>query len=254
MLVVSSCAVIQSESSRKIALLAPFEGRYREIGYNALYAVRLAIRHSGVQDIDLLAVDDGGTVTTALERIQALNIDPTVEVIITLGQFASHPDVQQANDKPLVIVGYWGHDISDDDTLMTVNPTLINATTDIQDIIGLDTNEQLIGNDLLMLEQIPILYDDLSHIEILSSGTLPDINFREQYMNSDLFVPEPNVLATLTYDFSRFIVEAIQTHTPLAETSFSSINGTIQLTDGYWQDAPIYRYRYDNNRLININN
>ena len=97
----SSCAVAQSGRIKKIALLAPFEGQYRSIGYNALQAVRLAIADAGSNDIQLLAVDDGGTVASAIKRIQALNIDPAVEAILVLGKVASHPDVQGANDRPL---------------------------------------------------------------------------------------------------------------------------------------------------------
>src|SRR5690349_2126250 len=38
----SGCAITPHELTPRIALLAPFEGRYREVGYNAYYAVRLA--------------------------------------------------------------------------------------------------------------------------------------------------------------------------------------------------------------------
>ena len=42
-LALTACGASNPELPGKIALLAPFEGQYREIGYNALYAVRLAI-------------------------------------------------------------------------------------------------------------------------------------------------------------------------------------------------------------------
>ncbi|MCS7070642.1 MAG: hypothetical protein NZM00_03995, partial [Anaerolinea sp.] len=55
----TGCTVHQT--APRIALIAPFEGRYREVGYNALYAARLALAdaESGVQ---LLPLDDGGSV------------------------------------------------------------------------------------------------------------------------------------------------------------------------------------------------
>lgn len=244
--IISSCAVVQSESVTKIALLAPFEGRYREIGYNALYAVRLAMTDSGLQDVNLLAVDDGSTVESAIDHIKALNIDPTVEAIIVLGQFASHPDVQQANDKPLIIVGYWGHE-SVNNTLMAINPDIINEVTTSQDITVLPVDERL--SDLYGLEQASVLHEGISS-EIVSSGSLPDANFRERYITSDLYVPEPNLLATLTYDITRLILTSLQTDTPLAKMQYTGINGEIQFVDGYWQQAPIHRYRYEGEILV----
>ncbi len=41
-MLLSACAVKRTPTIYRIALLAPFEGRYREIGYNALYAARMA--------------------------------------------------------------------------------------------------------------------------------------------------------------------------------------------------------------------
>jgi len=31
---------------------------------------------------------------------------------------------------------------------------------------------------------------------------------------------------------------------------YEGINGTIQFTDGYWQDAPIHRYRFEDGQLF----
>lgn len=250
MFVISSCAVVQSGSVTKIALLAPFEGRYREIGYNALYSVRLAMTDSGLQDVNLLAVDDGGTVKSAVDHIKALNIDPAVEAIIVLGQFASHPDVQQANDKPLIIVGYWGHE-SVNNTLMAVNPDIIGEATANQDITILTVDERL--NDLYSLEQVTDLHENTGTIEILSSGSFPNVDFRERYINSDIYVPEPNLLATLTYDIMGLILTSLQTDTPLSDMQYVGINGEIQFVDGYWQQAPINRYGYEDKSLIEIN-
>ena len=41
-LCVNACQGAGEADIAKIALLAPFEGQYREIGYNAFYALRLA--------------------------------------------------------------------------------------------------------------------------------------------------------------------------------------------------------------------
>jgi len=85
-LILSACASTQPVI--KIGLVAPFEGRYRAIGYEAIYAARLAIReinaHGGVNGyrIELVALDDRGEVERATEAARQLIIDPQVVVVI----------------------------------------------------------------------------------------------------------------------------------------------------------------------------
>jgi ABC-type branched-subunit amino acid transport system substrate-binding protein len=85
-LVLSACASTQPVI--KIGLVAPFEGRYRAIGYEAIYAARLAIREinarGGVNGyhIELVALDDRGEEDRAIEAARQLIIDPQVVVVI----------------------------------------------------------------------------------------------------------------------------------------------------------------------------
>ncbi len=75
----------------KIGLVAPFEGRYRYVGYDVIYAVRLALREVnasggvGGYSVELVAYDDGGDPTMAAEQARKLSVDP--EVIAALGHF-----------------------------------------------------------------------------------------------------------------------------------------------------------------------
>ena len=68
----------------RIGLVAPFEGRGREIGYDVIYAARLAVRErnqaGGVAGyrVDLVALDDGGDPALAVRAAQSLAIDPLV--------------------------------------------------------------------------------------------------------------------------------------------------------------------------------
>lgn len=228
-------AACDADLPSKIALLAPFEGQYREIGYNALYAIRLAIADAGSQDVQLLAVDDGGTVASAVERIEALNMDPAVAAIIALGPAATHPAVQTANDKPLIIIGNWGHDRSDEDSLHAANAHLAKARS---------------PGDLLMLSQTLDIRDDLESLRFESSGSLPDAAFHNRYVNSALYAPPPNLLATLTYDIARLALAALKNGEALAASSHQGIAGIIRFEDGYWVDAPINGYRYEEDQLV----
>lgn len=68
----------------KIALVAPFEGRYRDVGYEVIYAVRLAVREANAaggiagHSVELMAFDDGGVPAQAQEQARKIGVDPLV--------------------------------------------------------------------------------------------------------------------------------------------------------------------------------
>jgi ABC-type branched-subunit amino acid transport system substrate-binding protein len=72
----------------KIGLVAPFEGRYRPIGYEAIYAARLAIREINARGgldghrIELVALDDRGEPERAITAARQLMLDPQVVAVI----------------------------------------------------------------------------------------------------------------------------------------------------------------------------
>jgi ABC-type branched-subunit amino acid transport system substrate-binding protein len=72
----------------KIGLAAPFEGRYRDIGYEVIYAVRLAVREAnaaggvGGYSLGLVALDDGGDPELAARQALKLAVDPDVLAVI----------------------------------------------------------------------------------------------------------------------------------------------------------------------------
>ena len=226
-LALAACTA-RHEAPRKVALLAPFENQYREIGYNALYAVKLALADSG-GNAQLLALDDGGTVELAVARAQALTLDPAAAAIIALGPHATHPRVQLASDLPFVIVGNWGHARAAPNSLYAADAALTRAYS---------------SGDMLMLDSARALRRDLEVAEILSSGSLPDDAFRQRYMDSALYAPQPNLLATLVYDVARLVFSALDTGTQIQSASADGINGAIRFENGYWQGAPVNRYHY----------
>ena len=84
---VSACNV-NAPRVVKIGLVAPFEGRYREVGYDVIPAVRLAIREWAASTpgsrvvVELVAYDDGGIPEQALEQAHKLVDDQDVVVVI----------------------------------------------------------------------------------------------------------------------------------------------------------------------------
>jgi len=75
----------------KFGLVAPLEGRYRPVGYDAIYAARLAVRERnasggvGGYRVELVAYDDGGDAQAATERAKQLALDP--QVVAVIGHF-----------------------------------------------------------------------------------------------------------------------------------------------------------------------
>jgi branched-chain amino acid transport system substrate-binding protein len=74
-----------------MGLVAPYEGRYRAIGYDVIYAVRLALSEvnqtGGVAGhaVELVAYDDGAQPAMAIEQARKLDVDP--QVLAAVGHF-----------------------------------------------------------------------------------------------------------------------------------------------------------------------
>lgn len=89
LLLLTSCASVQPVV--KIGLVAPFEGAQRELGYDAIYAARLAVREIneaggvGGYRVALVALDDGGDGQLAAETAVSLTVDPAVVAVIGHG-------------------------------------------------------------------------------------------------------------------------------------------------------------------------
>lgn len=78
----------QSPRVVKIGLVAPFEGRYREIGVDVIPAARLAVREWAAKHtdapiaIELVTYDDAGNPDKAALQAQNLVVDPAVQLVI----------------------------------------------------------------------------------------------------------------------------------------------------------------------------
>lgn len=72
----------------KVGLVAPFEGRDREVGYDVIYSARLAVREInaaggiGGYRVALVALDDGGDPQLAGDTAASLAIDPAVVAVL----------------------------------------------------------------------------------------------------------------------------------------------------------------------------
>ncbi len=77
----------------KVGLVAPFEGLYRPLGYEVLYAVKLAIRERNASGgvagymVELVALNDDNEPTVAAQRAREMAVDP--DVVGVIGHFSS---------------------------------------------------------------------------------------------------------------------------------------------------------------------
>lgn len=259
----SACAIAHTPQIARIALLAPFEGRYREIGYSAIYPARLALKEAGITHIELVAVDDGGTLKTAQERARALLLDETIKAVIILGYDSADSSVQGAfGDMPLIIIGEWATQPMNDHVFMLTNsqiPDLLSQSgrIDITDAAEIET--PFVGGEIFGLVSYTELRPNLDDIQVISSGMLPSADFAEKLIASDIYVPAPNHLSLNVYDMTQLLTKIITDPNMTRQTVTESLYavdyegniGRIRFDEsGYWVNAPIYRYQYENSVLV----
>ncbi len=86
LLIVAACSSVVPVV--KVGLVAPFEGRHRDIGYDVLYSARLAVREinaaGGIDGtrVALVALDDGGSPEFAAATANSLLVDPEVVAVV----------------------------------------------------------------------------------------------------------------------------------------------------------------------------
>ncbi|MFW5691379.1 MAG: ABC transporter substrate-binding protein [Chloroflexota bacterium] len=260
----AGCAVDPTPPRAAVALLAPFEGRYREVGYAALYPARLALADAGTGTLDLLPVDDGGSVESAVERARALVIDARVKAVIVVGYTASSDAVQQVFDTmPVIIAGDWGARPARPNTFILSNPR-ISAELASAARFSVTTAAQrpapLLGGDVLGLEGFRKLRDDLDGVTLLTSASPIDDDFHARILASDRFAVEPDHLAGLVYDavgmtaavlINNVQMDRAQAALALADLRYEGYSGTISFdSGGYWEGAPINALIYDDSGAL----
>jgi len=259
----SACAINPTTPIARIALLAPFEGRYREIGYSAIYPARLALKEAGITHLELVAVDDGGTLKTAQERARALLLDDTIKAVIILGYDSADSSVQEAfGDMPLIIIGEWATQPINDHVFLLTNsqiPALLSQAGRIELTDAAEVQTPFVGGEIFGLVSYTELRPNLDAIQVISSGMLSPADFAERLIASDIYVPAPNHLSLGVYDITQLLGEIITDPTMTRQAVANALQivdyegniGRIHFDEsGYWADAPIYQYGYENGRLV----
>lgn len=171
-----------SHPLERYVLIAPFEGEEREVGYQVLYGARLAIQQANRLDIELLAVDDGGSPEQLQQRLYALARDPAVQHIMIAGSNSADLSLGTSQYR----IGQWK---VDPDSPCGDKCTLLFFRAQ------LESGEAII-------------------VETTSPPINPD--FRTVYLTSDQFVPEPLPLALASYQ----TVQALMNGQPIPNATY----------------------------------
>lgn len=241
----------------KIGLVAPFEGRYRDVGYEVVFAVRLAAREInaaggvGGYSVELVALDDSGDEQMAVEQARKLETD--AGVIAVIGHWrenttlAAAPEYERAGipliapsanaQLPASIFKLWGQGAC-------------HLTTAVGCFDSLEDLKLAAVENITLTVPAPLPIDST------------DATFAERY-RPIAFGYEPKFNAVLAYDAARLIFSAVardvmQNGTPtragvaemLAQSSFDGLSGKIEFSaTRQWQSPNAWVYVWRGNEL-----
>ena len=128
LIVVAGCTFPGSvKPTVKIGLSAPFEGLYRDLGYEALHAVRMAVRERNAEGgiggrflVELVALNDLNEAEEAAEQARKMAVDP--DIMGVLGGFSEETaSVARDYDQLGLVYLVPSFDITEEPARATVN-------------------------------------------------------------------------------------------------------------------------------------
>jgi len=252
---ISSC-VPSTRPSIKIALVGPFEGRYRDVGIEAIYAVRLAIREANAQGgvggytVELMGYDDGGDPDQAILQTRKVATDP--QVVAALGNWLPSTTQAAAREYDRVSIPFVAMSSAND--LPSSTFRLWNRESNCPSpCITLD--EWFLKRHLLITNYF------------LAPAPLPqdssDPSFTDRYKKISQGV-EPKFLAVLAYDATKIIFAAIERDVKangkptrlgvaaaLTQTDTNGLSGRIAFdANRKWNEGKGWVYKWEEGKLI----
>ena len=253
-LLFTACAVTRPVV--KIGLVAPFEGRYREVGYEVIYAARLAVREANAAggvagySVELFALDDGGDPAMAVEQTKKLAADS--QVLGVIGHWRGETTIAAASEYertgiPLLATGFVSEALS---SAFTFSP----LPADCSSMPCFETVEDIrlravLGEPFTVPSPLPV--------------DTTDPSFAERYREISNGV-EPGFNAVLAYDATRLLLDAIardaaQNGTAtrsgvaeaLAQSDFVGLSGAIRFDENRERaDAEGWVYQWSGSGLV----
>jgi len=233
----------------KFGLVAPFEGRWRPVGYDAIYAARLAVREQnaagGIRGyrIELVAYDDGGDSLAAVERARQLALDPQVVAAIGHYRIATSRaawEVYAREGLPLIAP------IIPADSL----PDALCTGCTFPAAFRTGPSSQAIGH-LIALDDVFAYSAAVGTVFVSGAAWPKDVPEAQQFIASYRHVSngaEPGPYAWATYQAARILFDAIASASdrPTRHAVGAQLARRFD-AQGTWPNAPIYLYRIDEN-------
>jgi ABC-type branched-subunit amino acid transport system substrate-binding protein len=251
----------------KIGLVGPFEGRYRDTGYEVIYAVRLAVREANQRGLagyglELLGLDDSGDPQLAVTQAEKMATDPEV----------------------VGVVGHWL-----DETTLAAAPAYSAAGLPLLATTAstrLDPSAFRLWPSQGALEaqiqpgwkpsglpfqpgwgQTPFWSDGGPRLRLLAPAPMPadtpDPGFAQRYRAISNGV-EPNAYAVLAYDAARLLCEAIARDVAahgrptragvaaaLRESDYTGLSGAFRFdAQKAWAGAKGWAYGFETGQIV----
>jgi ABC-type branched-subunit amino acid transport system substrate-binding protein len=214
----------------KIALVAPFEGRQRAVGYAAFPALRLALRDAMAAapneriQITFVAYDDGGDPAKAARVARAAALDP--EVIAVIGHLTLTPTLAAMRvytEAGLTVLapGVAPEDLPADALLFRMGPSRARLAD---------------GFDAPLLEASPGAQQALARFTEISLGPAPERGSIVAHDATTLLIAAIRAdMRTNGAPTRAGVARALRTIT------HTGLLGTITFdADGVWRDAPVF--------------
>jgi ABC-type branched-subunit amino acid transport system substrate-binding protein len=235
----------------KIALVAPFEGRLRQVGYDAFPAMRLAIREQinaggvGGAFVTFIAYNDSGDPQMAARVARNVALDPDVLAVmghLTLSTTLAAMDVYTSASLPLLTLLAPADQVPPSPFVFNLSPALNNATVEVKSatcsVLGDTSPFAPCTFPAPPVSELPAAQDALKAFTDLSLG------------------PPPSPRSIAAYDATNVLLAAIrmdaQAHgTPtragvaeaLRQINHAGLLGDISFNEqGAWESAPLWVY------------
>ena len=282
LLLLAACAA--PRPTAKIALVAPFEGRLRDVGYQAFPAFRLALREQiaaggiGRYQVEFVAYNDDGDAESA-QRV-ARNVVSDPDVVAVIGHYRMDTtlaalSVYTAAGLPVLVPGVTADLLPADDLVFRMGPSsaageaaMARASTRVD----CHTSPALAALTMDALRTVPDLQSEAMD-DLYGSRTAGLCFVADAPYPADLPAAEralagfaevsggagPGPRSISAYDATRVLLDAISldvevhgkpTRAGVADAlrriSTDGVLGSIRFdANGRWADAPVWVYRFD---------
>ncbi|MFW6115700.1 MAG: branched-chain amino acid ABC transporter substrate-binding protein [Chloroflexota bacterium] len=181
----------------KLGLVAPFEGRYRYVGYDVIHGVNLALHEVNQQGgvagygIELVAYDDGGDQAMAVEQARKLGVDPAV--VGAIGHFRQDTIAAAVRVYGEAGVSLVAPGVLDPESALGQGPVYrLGPTADLLAEAMLDRAAQLApGGDIVLVGAAGPLAEALQRA---AAQSLPTIAIEADGWEREVLVREPSLL------------------------------------------------------------